>query len=185
MLARFRHIVDRAEQDRAERARPLHTAVNVCAVAALLAMAYGTHQRNIVWRTEESLWLDVTRKSPLNGRGLMTYGVIRMGTGDYATADAYFRRALQFVPEYSYLHVNIAILKGALKQDAEAEQHFLAAQRFDPGNPVSYFFYARWLSSVGRAAEAAAQARRALDLSPGYVDARDLLELLNTQTQRK
>ncbi|HYM25739.1 MAG TPA: hypothetical protein VEU08_21125, partial [Vicinamibacterales bacterium] len=58
-------------------------AATVFAIAILGAMAYGTHERNIVWRTEESLWLDVTRKSPDNGRGLMTYGVIRMSEGDY------------------------------------------------------------------------------------------------------
>ncbi|HSP34939.1 MAG TPA: tetratricopeptide repeat protein, partial [Thermoanaerobaculia bacterium] len=155
----------------------------VIAVAALLlvAMAYGTHERNIVWHTEESLWLDVTRKSPQNGRGLMTYGVIRMGKGDYTTADEYFQRALPLVPEYSYLHVNIAILKGALGRSAEAEEHFLTAQRLDPGNPVAYFFYARWLTQVGRVPEAIGQARRATDLSPGYADAQDLLRLLNSR----
>ncbi|HMD36102.1 MAG TPA: hypothetical protein VKH42_14090, partial [Vicinamibacterales bacterium] len=53
-------------------------AIGAAAAVAILAMAYGTIQRNIVWRSEESLWLDVTRKSPNNGRGLMTYGVIQM-----------------------------------------------------------------------------------------------------------
>src|SRR5262249_19658762 len=98
----------------------VRVAARAIAVAALLAMAYGTHQRNIVWRTEESLWLDVTQKSPRNGRGLMTYGLIQMSKGEYATADTYFQRALQLVPQYSYLHVNIAILKGATGRDAEA-----------------------------------------------------------------
>jgi tetratricopeptide (TPR) repeat protein len=153
-------------------------AIVVAAVAMLLLMAYGARQRNGVWRTEESLWLDVTRKSPNNGRGLMTYGVIRMGKGDYTTADEYFQRALVLVPEYSYLHVNIAILKGALRQQKEAEEHFLAAQRYDPDNPVSYFFYARWLAEQGRIADATAQARHAVGLSPGYTDAQDLLRSL-------
>ena len=49
-------------------------------------MAYGTRQRNIVWRTEESLWLDATIKSPDNGRGLMNYGVIQMDKGNYRVA---------------------------------------------------------------------------------------------------
>ena len=57
----------------------------------LLAMAYGTRQRNIVWRTEESLWLDATIKSPDNGRGLMNYGVIQMNKGNYPVADDYFK----------------------------------------------------------------------------------------------
>ena len=64
------------------------------AVALLLVMAYGTWRRNIVWRTEESLWLDATTKSPDNGRGLMNYGVIQMNNGNYGVADQYLANAL-------------------------------------------------------------------------------------------
>src|SRR6266550_6507658 len=35
---------------------------------------YATFQRNKVWNTEETLWRDVTIKSPRNPRGLMNYG---------------------------------------------------------------------------------------------------------------
>lgn len=161
--------------------RRARTPALAAAAALLLVMAYGTYRRNIVWRTEESLWLDVTQKSPRNGRGLMTYGVIRMGKGDYATADDYFQRALPLVPQYSYLHVNIAILKGALGRSAEAEEHFRLAQTYDPENPICYYFYARWLMQAGRVSEATIQARRALDLSPGYADARELLTLLSSR----
>ena len=150
------------------------------AVAALAALAYGTRQRNEVWRTEESLWLDVTRKSPENGRGLMTYGVIQMGKGRYPIAEQYFERALQYTPHYAYLHVNLGVLKNALGQPVEAERHFRAAQQYDPQNPVSYVFYARWLASLGRREEAIAQVRRAVDLSPADLEARTLLQELLT-----
>jgi Flp pilus assembly protein TadD len=144
-------------------------------VVLLLAHAYGTHERNIVWRTEESLWLDVTKKSPQNGRGLMTYGVIQMAKGRYDLADQYFTRALQYAPQYAYLHVNIGVLKGAMGDAEEAERHFREAQQYDPGNPVSYYYYARWLSSVGRIDDAAPLAKRALELSPGHAEAQQLL----------
>ena len=94
------------------------------AVAVILAMAYSTRQRNIVWRTEESLWLDATIKSPDNGRGLMNYGVIQMTKGNLPLASEYFDRTLRYTPDYSYLHVNIAMLKAALGQPAEADRHF-------------------------------------------------------------
>ncbi|HYM24871.1 MAG TPA: hypothetical protein VEU08_16760, partial [Vicinamibacterales bacterium] len=100
---------------------------------------------------------------------------------DYATADRYFERALPLVPEYAYLHVNIAILKGALNRTAEAEEHFRLAQQYDPDNPICYYFYARWLTQIGRVSDATIQAKRALDLSPGYADARDLLTFLNSR----
>jgi tetratricopeptide (TPR) repeat protein len=147
-------------------------------VAALFAIAYGTRQRNEVWRTEESLWLDVTRKSPENGRGLMTYGVIQMSKGRYSIAQQYFERALQYTPRYAYLYVNLGVLKGALGQGAEAERYFRAAQQYDPSNPVSYVFYARWLASAGRGEEAITQVRRAVELSSADLEARTLLQEL-------
>jgi Flp pilus assembly protein TadD len=152
----------------------------VC-VAVLLAHAYGTRQRNIVWRTEESLWLDVTNKSPANGRGLMTYGVLLMAKGDFDGADRYFARALQYTPQYSYLHVNIGVLKGAQGKRADAERHFREAQLDDPNNPVSYFYYARWLKSVGRTEEARLFAKRTVELSPGHLEGQLLLRELEAQ----
>src|SRR6185295_16860254 len=54
-------------------------------------------------------------------------------------------------------------------------RHFLEAQQDDPGNPVAYSYYARWLESVGRFEEAAANARRAVELSPADIEAQQLL----------
>ena len=150
-------------------------ALTAAAVLLLSAHAWGTWQRNKVWRTEESLWLDVTQKSPENGRGLMSYGVVQMGKGNFALAEEYFNRALQHTPRYAYLHVNLGVLKGAQGRPADAERHFLEAQQDDPGNPVSYRYYARWLDSVGRTDEAAVNARRAAELSPGDIEAQQLL----------
>ena len=174
-------VLDR--KDAAVPAAPPTRVIAVCLVV-LAAHAYGTHRRNIVWHTEESLWLDVTQKSPNNGRGLMTYGVIQMAKGRYDAADQYFTRALQYAPQYAYLHVNIGVLKGALGDAAEAERHFRAAQQYDPGNPVGYYYYARWLGSVGRADEAIAFAHRALELSPGHAEAQQLLAEMESRPRQ-
>lgn len=158
-----------------EKTRRTQAWTAAAALAAIVAMAYGTRQRNIVWRTEESLWLDATIKSPDNGRGLMNYGVIQMNKGRLLVAEEYFQRALRFTPDYAYLHVNLGVLKAALGQPAEAERHFREAQRNDPNNPVSYTHFARWLKSVGRTEEARLFADAAVRLSPADVDARNLL----------
>ena len=159
----------------------LHPAVVVAAIALLSAHAAGTWQRNIVWRTEESLWRDVTEKSPRNGRGLMTFGVIQMSKGNLSMAEDYFNRALEHVPQYAYLHVNLGVLKAAQGQLADAERHFRDAQEYDPGNPVSYYYYANWLASIGRTEEAATLARRAVELSPAHIEARQLLDSLGAR----
>ncbi|MCU1381561.1 MAG: tetratricopeptide repeat protein [Acidobacteria bacterium] len=149
--------------------------LTAAAIVILLVMAYGTVQRNTVWRTEESLWLDATTKSPDNGRALMNYGVIQMNKGNLPGAADYFDRALRYTPDYSYLHVNIAVLNVALGRPSEADTQFREALRDDPTNPVSYTYYARWLKSVGRTEEARLYATRAVELSPADVAARALL----------
>ncbi|MBA3971477.1 MAG: tetratricopeptide repeat protein, partial [Bacteroidetes bacterium] len=68
----------------------------------LFAHAYGTRQRNKVWSSGESLWQDVTIKSPNNGRGLMNYGLALMRNGNYEGALDCFQRALILLPNYSY-----------------------------------------------------------------------------------
>ena len=79
---------------------------------------------------------------------------------------------------------SIGVLKGLLGQDAEAERHFREAQRFDPNNPVSFTSYARWLRTVGRTEEARLYLQRAVELSPGDVDANALLDaLMSTETR--
>ena len=55
-------------------------------VLILIGNAYGTYQRNTVWKTDEALWKDCVEKSPKNGRGLMNYGLALMARADYAGA---------------------------------------------------------------------------------------------------
>jgi tetratricopeptide (TPR) repeat protein len=148
----------------------------VAAVGILGGHAYGTHQRNKVWHTEESLWYDVTKKSPANGRGLMNYGLTQMAKGNYPVAQEYFAKALALTPYYSVLHVNLAVLKGAMNQSVEAERYFKNALQYEPANPEPYFFYARWLKSLDRTAEAISLLQRALQLSPGHSNAQKLLD---------
>jgi protein O-mannosyl-transferase len=148
----------------------------VLAVGILGGHAYGTHQRNKVWHTAESLWYDVAKKSPGNGRGLMNYGLSQMEKGNYLEAQEYFEKALALTPHYATLHINLAILKGAMNQPVEAERYFKNALQYGPNEPGSYFFYARWLKTQNRGAEAAAFLQRALQLAPAHVDAQKLLD---------
>jgi Tfp pilus assembly protein PilF len=164
------------------RSAAMRTAAAAAAVIMIAAMAYGVRQRNIVWRTEESLWLDATIKSPDNGRALMNYGVILMGKGNDAGAGEYFERALTYTPHYSYLHVNLGVLKARLGQPAQAERYFREALDDDPNNPVCYTFFARWLRSIGRTEEARLLADAAVRLSPADADARSLLDDLTRRT---
>jgi len=143
------------------------------AVVVLLVHAFGTHQRNEVWKNEETLWADVVAKSPGNGRAWMNYGLTRMAKGEYAAAKSDFEHAATLTPNYSILEINRGIIEGELGNPAEAERHFRRALELK-ADPHAHFFFARWLVRQGRAPEAMAHVGEAVRQSPGYVEARDL-----------
>ncbi len=148
----------------------------VAGILTVLALnVYGVYQRNKIWKDEESLWLDVTIKSPLNGRGLMNYGLTQMGKGNYAAADTYFQKASASLPYYYTLYINIGILKGATNKPQEADENFKKAIVYSPNTFDSYVFYARYLKQVNRVTEARLMAEKALQINPYSLMALNIL----------
>lgn len=150
----------------------------------LAGFAYGTHTRNKVWRTEETLWHDVSIKSPKNGRGLMNYGLVFMGRGSYDTANYYFTKALEYCPRYSLLHVNNAILKNAMGDKTAADEYFRSAISLGSDESGNYFFYARFLKDNGRYTEAIYNLYQSLRLVDARMDARYMLMPLLYEQKR-
>ena len=159
----------------APRTRSQKIVTGVICAALLAGAARGTWQRNIVWHNEETLWYDVTLKSPKNGRGLMNYGLTQMEKGDYVRALNYFTRALEFSPGYYVLEINLGVANGALNNDEEAERHFREAINLAPQDAQANYFYASWLRDRGRSDEAIQLLNVAVAANPAYLDARYLL----------
>lgn len=134
--------------------------------------AVGAYQRNEVWHDAESLWRDVTIKSPRNGRGLMNYGLALMARGEYDGALEYFTSALELQPRYAFLHINLGVLWNARGNLNVAEGYFRQAIEYRPDLAESYFYYGRVLRQHGRVTEARSNLERALALSPGRMDTR-------------
>lgn len=154
-----------------------------CAVILFLVVnGWGTWNRNKVWKTEETLWHDVTIKSPVNARGLMNYGTTLMARADMTGALDYFHRAQVLAPYYPVLLINLAIAEDTTNQYPKAEQHFREALQLAPSTPDSYTFYARSLVAHGRPAEALALLDTALKFSPGDATAQALLARVQHQT---
>ena len=131
--------------------------------------AYGTSLRNEVWDNGESLWYDVTIKSPTNGRGLMNYGLSQMGKGNYENALKYFEEALIYTPYYSYLHVNMGALKNAMGLTEDAETYYKSAINCSMQFHQSYYYYGLFLQNHGRKAEAIKNFEKAVEYAPGYI----------------
>lgn len=153
----------------------LRGAFFVSLLLILTGYAYGTYQRNEVWKTDESLWADVAEKSPKNGRGLMNYGLALMAKGDYAGAEFYYNQALKYSPNYSYLLINMGVLKNAMGQKAEAEKYFKQAVSVGAGSPNTYFYYGRFLYENNRKEEATTYLFNGERLAPSDIHIRYLL----------
>ena len=147
------------------------------AIVLISGHAYGTYQRNIIWDNDESLWLDVTQKSPNNGRGQMNYGLTQMRKGKYQEAIEYFEIARNTTyGNHPYLFINLGIAKNALGLKKEAENYFRTAVQKGPGYPDCHFYYGKWLLENGRNSEAIPKLQRAVELSPAHSYAQQLLE---------
>jgi tetratricopeptide (TPR) repeat protein len=161
--------------------REARAAIAAGAACLLLLSAWGTRRRNEVWRTEESLWEDVTFKSPRNGRGLMNYGLTLMGRGQFQDALNLFERARAYTPDYSVLEINMGIACGALGRNDEAGRHFQRARWLAPDSADPYYYCGRWRKQNGQVQSAAEDLKRAIALNPAYMPARILL--LDTYAQ--
>ena len=152
-------------------------AIAAACVVVLVAYGYGTHVRNEVWRNDESLWYDVTKKSPHNGRGLMEYAWTEMQKDRYAVAVDYLLRARALSPTYTTIESNLGFAYDGLGRPDEAEPHFQRAVLLDPSMADPRYYYARWLNANGRAPEAVAQLKAAIKDDPSslVVETRRLL----------
>ncbi|MEJ5994701.1 tetratricopeptide repeat protein [Pedobacter sp. Du54] len=128
--------------------------------------AYGVSERNKVWFSDESLWHDVTIKSPLNGRGLMNYGLSLSNQGLFAKALYYFKEAQKLTPTYSRVYTNMGIAQAALGKYKEAETNFIKGMYYGSGLSDSYVYYARFLVQRKRYEEAKKMGERALLCNP-------------------
>jgi tetratricopeptide (TPR) repeat protein len=167
----------RFQQSRVARNALLGTALLVLALHA-----YGTHERNRVWHTEESLWQDATLKAPGNPKAWMNYGIALMARGDYQGAENCYTKTKELSPYYPYVYINLGIVKHATGRMQEAEEEFKKALSLDENIPEAYSFYADYLLHNGRLAEAQNMVNKGLALSPAHQLLNDLKTQLQTPT---
>lgn len=140
------------------------------AVALLAALGFGAHVRNEVWRSDESLWYDVTVKSPGNFRGLLNYANSEILLGKFQNAYDVLLRAGQ-IRDNANLEAYLGTTTAALGRNDEAEEHFrLSVHSGD--NFVACLSYAKWLEKQSRWKEALENYGRATSLAPADLEPR-------------
>ncbi len=165
-----------------EKGKNYTTYIISISLLIIAAHAYGTTQRNKIWDSSDSLWLDVVIKSPKNARGIMNYGLTHMAKGNYDTALEYFNRAYKLEPNYCLIHINLAIAYGGKKNHAKAEQYFNSALAFNITSPDPEYFYAKYLISQNKYTEAENYLKKALIKSPNHSQSIQLLNSISKKT---
>lgn len=155
----------------------LKNALVSTAVLVLALHAVGTHERNRIWHTEESLWQDATLKAPGNPKAWMNYGIALMARGDYSGAENCYMKTKALSPYYPYVYINLGIVKKATGRLQEAEEEFKKALSLDANIPEAYSFYADYLLHTGRFADSQVMVNKGLAISPAHA----LLNELNVQ----
>lgn len=166
------------------KSKKIRWTIIACMLAILVANAIGVHNRNKVWRSEETLWFDVTVKSPKNGRGLMNYGLTQMEKGNYSKAEYYYNAAMNYTPNYPLLYVNMGIVKNAQGNVNAAELNFLKAIQLGKNWYEPYYYYSDFLRSVGRYKDQETALKLSLSLAPSFMKSRHAMLQLYAEQRR-
>lgn len=137
----------------------------------IMLFSLWSYERNQVWRTEESLWLDALHKSPNKARPREMMGNVRLQQGRLDEALSYYRRALDLNPGSSKANYNMGTALWRLGKTPEAIERYSRALRLNPKLAEAHVNLGIALQSRGESDKAAAHCAAALQIRPGFAEA--------------
>jgi tetratricopeptide (TPR) repeat protein len=153
--------------------------------AGLLIVGLGneTRQRNVVWKSEFSLWENAARNEG-SWRAHMNYGLALEAKGRGEEALFQFEKAVRLGPyAFSYLNLgNAQVTRGNFDTGIA---NLRTAVSLWPTAPEPHLYLGYGLSRVGRLREAESEMRRALEIRPNYPKAYRFLADIFEQQDRK
>jgi Tfp pilus assembly protein PilF len=138
-------------------------------VVAIVSLILGgvTYQRNKVYLSEESIWLDVIKKQPTNARAYNNLGEYWLRLGRDSAAKKCFLNSIALDTSYADVYANMATVLGKEGKVEQAIQYAQQAIVVNPDFAVGYNNLGSALSQIGRYAEAVPYFEKALAL--GFV----------------
>lgn len=121
---------------------------------------------------------DAIRLAPNEGQYHYELGLALSESGDPTGTIAALRECVRVAPQMGRAWYNLGLALHGQKQSEEAIAALLKGEAADPADPGIPYARATILAQLGRRPEAAAAARRALAIHPGFQEARQLLMLL-------
>lgn len=140
----------------------------------LAALALGTHNRNEVWLSDETLWRNDIEKSPNNARGHYNLGFALSGSPDrLPEAIQEFKTALRIQPDFVNAHYNLGVALSKIPgRMPEAMAAWRAALRISPAVATAHYNLGVALGNIpGRLPEAIAEYRAELRVQPDFATA--------------
>ncbi len=95
------------------------------AVLLGVVLCFATFQRNFVWRTRLSLWLDAAEKAPNKSRVHNNLGICYYYRAEDNKAFYHFKRALELDPENLEAYYNMGLVLEAMGREAEAVYYYM------------------------------------------------------------
>ncbi len=141
------------------------------ACCVVLALSYGTFQRNKTYASDLTMWSDVVAKRPTNARAHVALGNALLDRDRVADAIASFRRAVELRPDFADARValGMALARQGLVSEA-IEQYRIGLQR-EPNHARGWYNLGNALGRLGQVDESIDAHRKSLELRPRFGDA--------------
>ena len=140
------------------------------AIALLAMFGVLSFNRNAVWASEESLWRDVTAKSPWSSRAHNNLGIALAKQNKYVEAEKEFRLCIATDSRMinADVYSNLGLLYQKMGMDGLAIENFKKAIWADPGEIEAAEDLGGLYIASGRYAEAVEVLETAVQKNPGY-----------------
>ena len=137
---------------------------------------FQTWARCDVWQNSETLWNDTIQKYPEAVPAYSGRGLVKVSRGDLAGAEADYSRAIALNPRYRDAYINRGIAYFKMHEYEKSIADRRRAVELEPRNPGNYKEYGsigEAFQQLGRNDSAYTYFDRAIELNPGYPEARN------------
>ncbi len=144
----------------------------------ILAFAYLTFGRNLVWKDSLSLWSDTVKKTPLSEIAYFNLGNAYQRAGQTDQAIASYLQAIANKPSSMGSFINLGNIYMSRRQLNLAKNAFSQALSIDPRSATNYSNLGAVLTEQGYYQEALEKYLQALILDPNHPSSQQNLQVL-------
>lgn len=128
---------------------------------------------------------DAIRRAPRWAYAWHNKALAHTQGGDYSAAIRGYLRAMELAPRYSYLPYNLGVLYQTLNRRRDAEVQYRRAMELAPSHAEPHNALGTLYAARGNRSEAEREFRRALELNPNDPLARQNLDALRAEQDRR